>query len=740
MRYNQSNQSVSDRGSFVSQKPKILGPVDSAFFYVEGPKTPMNIGAVTIFDGTFSFDDLVNLVDSRIHLAPIYQQRIIQASLNLGQPGWVYDPDFYIGNHMFKVSLDAPGTEEQLRELTGHLLSSVLDREKPLWEIYMIEGLADNRTALFFKVHHCMVDGLEAVELFTLLFDLTPDVTPPQKKPLYDPPYLPGKGRMVVDAFRQDLPHKWKVVKKLGHDFGRLGAAFLDKEQRRKALVGIANLVNDNLTPIKRLPINGSNSGAQQMAWAEFSLAEVRAIKTTRRASVNDVMLTIYSGAIEEYSKTHEEELKQDFLRVLVPVSMRVEKERGSYGNRISVLPVDIPFGIDDPLDRLQTITEYTKVMKESALSNSLDIALTLPSLAPAVTQPLVWSIAPKAFAFVAHTWCTNVAGPQIPMYLLGCRLLHTFGFFPLNPSMGLACVITSYNQRIAMNLVVDTGIISDPTELRGYLEKHYLELRQAAKVQPIEPIEMARTKAKSSPSAKVEPEPELTPKPEEKSEAKDNSKLSKEANIVTVEAESPPSETSELPQAVLEISKPVDAGAVRDEQPTDNDVALATEAQPAPVAEAIVETAPTPEPAPEPTPAGKPRLFSQPWADNFQKAINGSVAYRKASTKWEAGSLAFVITVGSSNGFQDGAAVLLDLHKGHCRSAQSTSIKEVQARAAFVIEGDYNAWMKVLKGKAKPLMMIMRGKLKLSKGSLRKLLPFTQSAQELVNCAQQVS
>ncbi|HRF96614.1 MAG TPA: wax ester/triacylglycerol synthase family O-acyltransferase, partial [Aggregatilineales bacterium] len=132
---------------------RILGPVDGAFYYVESQKTPMNIGAVCIFDGTMPFDELVKFVDSRIHRAPIYQQKIVQAPLNLGQPTWMYDPDFYVGNHIFRLRLESPGNDEQLRQLSGRLVSSPLNRDKPLWEMHVIEGLSDNRTAIFFKVH-----------------------------------------------------------------------------------------------------------------------------------------------------------------------------------------------------------------------------------------------------------------------------------------------------------------------------------------------------------------------------------------------------------------------------------------------------------------------------------------------------------------------------------------------------------------------------------------------------------
>ncbi len=683
-------------------KKRILGPVDSAFYYVDTPETPMNIGALTIFEGQIDFDEFVKLVDARIHRAPAYSQRVVQPALNLGQPTWMFDPDFFIGNHIFRVRLDEPGNDEQLRNLAGHLVSGMLDRSKPLWEIHFIEGLQGNRTGVFFKVHHCMVDGLAAVELFLLLLDINPEVSPLPEKPLYDPPPLPSKLGLIAEGVQQDLPYKVDIFKKLGTDLLNLGAVLSDREKRRKTFEGVANILSDNVRPIKRLAINGKNTGKITLAWAEFSLDEVRAIRAKVGASINDVMLTVLASALQKYHSLYGD-TNQDFVRVLIPVNVREEEEKGEYGNRISVLPVDIPFEVDSPLERLKATTRYTRVMKDSSLSVSLDILLTLPSLALPVFQPLIWGIAPKAFALLAHTWCTNVAGPPIPVYLMGHRLVSSRGFFPLNPSMGLACVVTSYNQRISMTLVADAGIVPDVQEIAEYLKTSYAALRQAAKVESFdkEPVK------EPVPVTAAAPAPE-TPAPNAAPE---------EVPAISPEARS------------LKIQEHTNGTAVgvvvqTAEQATAIADAPAAEAKPATVAQ----------------PVEKPRLFSEEWARLFKDAINNSSAYRNASTKWEAGSLAFIMQADAAHGFPAPAAVLMDLHKGRCRSARSLPAVAALQEAAFVIEGDYASWMKVLHGEVAPLAMLVRRKLRLSKGSLLALMPFTQSAQELVRCAQSIS
>lgn len=704
----------------MKQRNQVLGPVDMAFFYVDTPETPMNIGAVTIFEGRIDYDQLKQLVAARIHDAPLYQQRIVQAPLRLGPPVWAFDPDFSVENHIFKITLDPPGTIGQLRLLAGQLTSGMLDRSKPLWEMYLIDGLEDDRCAIFFKVHHCMVDGIAAVKIITLLMDLTPDVPDLPPAPPYTPPPLPSASELLFDAFDRFMPDRIDVFRKIAHDAGMISSVLADKERRRKLLVGMANLINDNLRPIKKLPINGKNSGKMALAWVEFPLAEVRAIKAHHGASVNDVMLTVLGGAVEAYVKRHGGTGGQDFLRALVPVNVRSEEEQGQFGNRISVLPVDIPFNIADALERLRCTVEYTRLMKQSSLSTGLDLVLTLPSLALTSVQPLVWGLAPSVFAFLAHTWCTNVAGPQIPVYLLGHKLLHAYGFFPLNPSNGMACVIFSYNQRITMTVVADIAIIPDVTELRADLEQSYEALRKAAKVQPQDALPTAAGKPRSQPAS---PEPAAVG-------ALASALLRETINTKPA---------VELVQSAVPLLEPAPTAAGDGAQLT---IASAPQASANSHSDAlpsieIDRAASAPEPASVPAPPEPVTLFSEPWAQQYMAAINASRAYYNASTRWDAGSLTFVLKPAPRRGYPTERAVWLDLHRGRCRDARSLPPDEARQRAAFIIEGEYETWMDVLNGRAQPLPLIVRGKLRLTKGSLMRLMPFTQSAQELIKCAQ---
>jgi WS/DGAT/MGAT family acyltransferase len=662
----------------------ILGPVDSAFYYVERPETPMNIGALTLFEGLIDFDELVKHIDSRLHRIPRYLDRVMQAPFNIGAPTWIPDPHFYIENHVKRATVQPPGTVAELRKLTGDLLSRTLPRDRPLWEVYMIDGLKD-QTALFFKVHHCMVDGLAAVELFTFLMDVSPEYTSmpaeDKPKPLFDPPELPDPVELTVDSLMRDLSHQVSMVQKLGREALRMGSMFTDRDKRLKMLLAGAHLLNNNLQPIQKLPINGQNTGRQTMVWAEFPLDEIHAIRAQCGASVNDVMLALMTKAVERYTYDNGG-TSQPFLRALVPFNVRDETEKGEYGNRISVLPIDIPFNIDDPIEHLKAVTRFTKVMKESSLAYSMDLLLTLPALLPSVTHLPIWNMAPVAFSLLAHTWCTNVAATPIPVYLLGHEMKHVYGYFPLNPSMGLATVIVSYNGRITISLIADQGIIKNAESLERYLKDAYYDL------------------ASGLPERK-EPPPPAAIIPE----------------TLVVPASEVVSQNGHAPEPVAAAS-----------------VAVARAVPPAAVAAEPLE-----QPAPILMKERYP-LFSNGWALALQEEVNHSEDYRSVSMNWTAGSLAFIMEAAPEHGFETPAAVWLDLYRGVCRSARALSPQEALREATFVIQGAHAAWMDALHGRAAPLVMLTNGRLKLKKGALLRLLPHTRSAGELVRCAQRVS
>ncbi len=646
----------------------MLGPVDTAFWHLDSDKTPMNIGSLMLFEGRIAFNDLIAYVDSHLHLAPLYQQRVVNAAYNMSEPTWVFDDDFHIEYHVRQVSLSAPGDDEQLYETAGNLISGRLDPAKPLWELYMIDGLADNRTAVLTKVHHCMVDGISAIELMTLLLGLDDDKPSIQEKPLYNPPATPSNATLLGDSLQRGFAHRANILKHVGTDAFKVMTGLLDRTQRKKTLTGLVSALHDNLTPIHKLPINGENTGDFHFASVDFPLENIKRIRRARQASVNDVMLTILGTAVERFTEEQGNPNNQGFVRMICPVDMRRSEAASHDGNRISTISVEVPFFVDDPLDRLTEVSRYSHVMKESQLATMLDGILSLPSLAHASLQPLIWRVAPTIFAALGHMWCTNVPGPSIPLYLLGHRMLKVAGFFPLNPTMGLASVIVSYNGTITISLVADRSIIPDITTLKNHLQDAYIELCNAIDIKP----------------------------------------------DLNVETPTSATNTEQTPAAVQSVVTP----------PTASQNGTATTAQ----TEITTKT------------ESKPRLMSEGWAKALQATLNTSEAYHDASTRWTAGALALVMKAAPQQGYPSDTAVLLDLHRGRCRMGHSISVEQAYAEATFVLEGSYQTWMTVLEGRAQPLQMIVRRQLKLKQGALHRLLPFTKSAQELVNCAKQIT
>jgi putative sterol carrier protein len=407
-------------------------------------------------------------------------------------------------------------------------------------------------------------------------------------------------------------------------------------------------------------------------------------------------MLAVLAKAVERYT-LNRGGANQAFLRVLMPVNMREEQEKADYGNRISVLPVDIPFNIADPLQHLTAVTRYTQVMKESSLAYSMDLVLTLPSLMPAPLQPAIWNIAPTAFSLLAHTWCTNVAAMPTPVYLLGHQLKHVYGFFPLNPSMGLACVIVSYNGRITMSLVLDKGIVVGIAELEQHMKDAYSGLKRAANVPNLDDM-------------RVTEKPMMVPAP-----ALVHASVNGEA----------PSSNGDGSKSDTLIAQAVPVVPDGKELVSSNGSSSVITPVEAPIENQVQETA--------------IKLFSEEWAKALQQVVNQSVDYRRASTGWTAGSLAFIMEASPRHGFAEPAAVLLDLHRGECRNANALPVQDAMRAATFVIHGVYSAWMDVLSGRSNPLVMLTTGRLHLKKGSILRLLPYTRSATELVHCAQRV-
>lgn len=457
-----------------------LSAQDAAFLYFERPEAPMHIGSIAIFDGEFSTDAFRERIASKLHLIPRYLQRVVPAPFNLAHPTWEWDPGFDINRHILREKIDPPGSDAQLMELAAKIFAGMLDRNKPLWEIHVVEGLEGGRTALVSKVHHCLVDGVSGIELLMIVLDVSPDPPPaPEARP-FDPPPIPGPAERLLDAFFDNLAARVDSMAALQR--GIVDAIATGGSAGRTVLKALETAVPYFAVPGPRAPFNKPFGGGRKFAGSEISFQEVRAIRAACGGTVNDVVLTVLGGALGRYLEMHGLPTEGRIMRVLTPVNVRREDERGKLGNRISMLLVEVPVGIRDPIERLKDIVRKTESLKRNNIADGIEMMGDALTGGPA---PLLAAIGrlPLPPNTVGNIVCTNVPGPMIPLYTMGRRLIAHYPLVPIAWEMGIGCGVTSYDQKLYFGLIADSQAAPDVHRLKEFLDQAYVELRAAAGV-----------------------------------------------------------------------------------------------------------------------------------------------------------------------------------------------------------------------------------------------------------------
>lgn len=457
-----------------------LSAQDAAFLYFERQEAPMHIGSIAIFDGEFSTEDFRDRIASKLHLIPRYLQRVVPAPFNLAHPTWEWDPNFDINRHIFKVTIDPPGSEAQLMDLAAKIFAGMLDRSKPLWEIHVVEGLEGGRTALVSKVHHCLVDGVSGIELLMIVLDVSPNPPPPPPQAPFDPPPMSAPVERLLDALFDNLAAR--VDSLAAFQRGVIDALASGGSGGRILLRALETAIPYFAVPMARAPFNKAFGGGRKFAGSEFSFQEVRAIRAACGGTVNDVVLAILGGALGRYLEMHGIPTDGRIMRVLTPVNVRREDERGMLGNRISMLLVEVPVGMRDPIERLKDITRKTESLKRNNVADGIEMLGDALTAGPA---PLLATIGrlPLPPNTVSNIVCTNVPGPMIPLYTLGRRLIAHYPLVPIAWEMGIGCGVTSYDQKLYFGLIADAQAAPDVHRLKEFLDQAYVELRAAAGV-----------------------------------------------------------------------------------------------------------------------------------------------------------------------------------------------------------------------------------------------------------------
>ena len=460
---------------------------DAAFLYLERKEMGLHIGSVSVFDGPLPFERFLQQIDSKLHLIPRYRQRVVPAPFNIGHPSWEDDPNFDIRNHVFQLNLEPPGDESALEALSGRLFSQLMDRNKPLWEIFLIDGLQGGRSAMLAKIHHCMVDGVSGVALMGILMDTSRDMQPLAERPAFAPAPLPDAAQLYFSALAQSFQQGLERMLSLQTDYLSLVKA-MASTQTTEAIAEVAPLLAELAMPAERLPFNRPCSGERRITWNEFSFADARAIRTALGGTVNDVALTVLTGAVSRYVKMCGQHVARRSCRFMVPVNVRREEQRGLLGNQVSALLVNVPLDVDDPADRLKLVNKRTEILKNAHLADLLRVIGGAAVLAPAPLQALA-----RALPFVPlpapvfNMVSTNVPGPQIPLYATGQQMLNYFPHVPVGNDLGMGCAIQSYNQKIAFGITSDYAAAPEAHHMKEFLKESFHELRKAAGLPDVE-------------------------------------------------------------------------------------------------------------------------------------------------------------------------------------------------------------------------------------------------------------
>jgi diacylglycerol O-acyltransferase / wax synthase len=474
-----------------------LTSVDASFLHQEGESSHMHIGGVLIFEGPPpEFGDYLNHIRGRLHLVPRYRQRLVTPPLQTGRPVWVDDPTFNLEYHVRHTALPSPGTEPQLFLLTARIASQQLDRSKPLWENWLVEGLEGDRFALIFKTHHSLVDGVSGVDLATVLFDLerTPSPPPPDLQP-WRPKPEPSSLDLVAAGVRGMVG---TTVGLAGRAVAAASRPMSTLSALRDAVEGVGEIAWAGLNPAPQTPLNVEIGPYRRYTVVRQQLADYKAVKSALGGTVNDIVLSVVSGALAEWLRSRGVRTEGVEMRALVPVSVRRQDHRGTLGNQLTVMRGPLPVYITDPVGRLRFVSQAMDGLKESKQAVGAATLAAVNNLAPPtiLAQASRLNFSTRLFNLLV----TNIPGPQVPLYVLGRELEDLFPVAFLPDNHALAIAIMSYNGGIDYGLLGDFDALPDIEVIAEGIDEALRELLKAAGGRS--PRSRSRSRPRSRPTA----------------------------------------------------------------------------------------------------------------------------------------------------------------------------------------------------------------------------------------------
>lgn len=464
-----------------------LSPQDSVFLHIEDDHQPLHVGALAYFeagplldaDGRVDLARIRRRIESRLHLVPRFRKRIMKVPFDQGRPVWVDDDRFDLAYHVRLTAVPAPGSEAQVKLLMDRIQAQLLDRRRPLWEIWFVEGVADDRVALIQKTHHALIDGVSGIDVATVLLDLEPDVTDDDPEP-WEPEPAPDASALLVDSLVERAVEPAELVRSVR-------AAARVPQQAAERVGQVARTMLDLAHRAPSAPWNVPVTPHRRFEPARVDLERAKAVRRAAAArgddlegtTLNDVVLTACAGAMRTYLQERGDEVPDGLVyRAMVPVSVRDVSEQMALGNRVSMMTADLPVGEPDPVERLRFVHAHMASRKDMGTAVGADTLMGLTGYAPPTLLGLASRLAVRAMPL--NTVITNIPGPQLPLYCLGSRMLEAFPYVCVVDGMAMIIAVISYDGSLAFGLSGDRSAMSDLHVLAEGVEGAFDELEAA--------------------------------------------------------------------------------------------------------------------------------------------------------------------------------------------------------------------------------------------------------------------
>jgi len=461
-----------------------LSEIDAAFLYLERREIPLAIGGVFLFDAPLPFEEFVSAIESKLDLIPRYRQVVAPPPFNLGHPTWEDYPRFDIRRHIHRMVLPEPGGEAELEALAGQLFSQVMDRNQPLWDIHVLDGVSGGRGALIARIHHSLADGIAGAALLKIMFDATPDAPPVVPKPQARRTAAAQAEHSLVEALASAVHSSLRNMISAEAALLDFAQALLT-DRMQTGLQAFVKLLPEWAKSAERLPFNRPCGAERKFCWTSVDFPDVQAIRERLGGTINDVVLAVVTRAIARYTKLHGQPVKGRFLRVVCPVNVREEGQQSSLGNRITFLPVVLPMDIEAPAEMLQAVIARMEIMKSVRVAELVAILGAWLGATPPPFQAMFWEGIPLIPLPVPllNLICTNVPGSRTPLFALGRRMIASYPHLPTGYELGVGVAAQSYDGKIYFGLTADAQAAPDVGRLRDYMQAAFQDLRRAARI-----------------------------------------------------------------------------------------------------------------------------------------------------------------------------------------------------------------------------------------------------------------